>query len=136
MNGVLKTISVDDLKTYLRWHAVHGEAPLLPVAFVNENFDFYGRILTGTKELRPRWKRCVAMADGDLGEALGRRYVELTFGAQGKERTLAMVHQIEKAMGDDIEHLGWMTPATKNEALIKLRAITIKIGYPDKWRDD
>ena len=85
--------------------------------------------------MRPRWKRCVDYTDNQLGEALGRKYVEKTFGADGKERTLKMVAALEKAMGEDLEKLPWMTATTKKEALIKLHAITNKIGYPDKWRD-
>jgi endothelin-converting enzyme/putative endopeptidase len=85
--------------------------------------------------MRPRWKRCVDYTDQQLGEALGKKYVEKTFGAEGKERMLKMVHALETAMGQDIEKLDWMTPATKKEAMIKLRAITNKIGYPEKWRD-
>jgi endothelin-converting enzyme/putative endopeptidase len=125
---------IDEWRTYLTWHAVRAAAPLLPSAFVNENFDFYGRTLTGAKELQPRWKRCVQFTDADLGEALGQKYVELTFGEQGKERTLAMVRGLEKALERDIRQLDWMTPATKERALEKLHAITNKIGYPEKWR--
>jgi putative endopeptidase len=135
MQALLEKVPLDDWKTYLTWHLVHSAAPLLPTPFVDADFDFYGRTLTGAKELRPRWKRCVAYTDADLGEALGRRYVELTFGAEGKQRTLKMVHALERALGDDIEHLDWMTPATKAKAIDKLHAITNKIGYPDKWRD-
>ncbi len=135
LDALLKTTSLPDIKTYLTWHLLHSEAPLLPAGFVDENFNFYTKTLTGAKEERPRWKRCVSYADGELGEALGRRYVEQTFGAQGKERTLTMVRAIEKALGEDIEKLDWMTPATKAKALEKLHAITNKIGYPEKWRD-
>ncbi len=135
LDSLINTTSLDDWKTYLTWQLVRSQAQLLPSAFVNENFDFYGKILTGAKELRPRWKRCVSLADGDLGEALGQKYVEHTFGAKGKERTLQMVQALEKALGKDIAELSWMTPATKTKALEKLHAITNKIGYPDKWRD-
>jgi putative endopeptidase len=131
----LKDVSLDDWKIYLIWHYVHSAAPFLPDAFVNENFSFYGKHLTGAKELRPRWKRCVDATDGDLGEALGQKYVEVTFGKEGKERTLKLVHAIEKAMQQDITEITWMTPATKKKALEKLHAVTDKIGYPDKWRD-
>ncbi len=127
--------SLEDLKTYLRWHLVHAEAALLPSGFVYENFRFYGQKLTGAKELKPRWKRCVEYTDNDLGEALGQRYVEQTFGAEGKAHTLKMVHEIEKALKDDVTTLNWMTPATRKEALVKLLAIKNKIGYPEKWRD-
>jgi endothelin-converting enzyme/putative endopeptidase len=127
--------SLDDLKTYLRWHYVHSQAPLLSKPFVDENFAFYGKILTGAEELRPRWKRCVEYTDSALGEALGQKYVDETFGAEGKKRTLDMVHSIEKAMDADLGTLSWMTPATKKEAHRKLEAIANKIGFPDNWRD-
>ena len=122
-------------KTYMRWHLARGNSTLLSSAFVNENFDFYGKTLSGAKELRPRWKRCADLADDDLGEALGRKYVELTFGKDGKDRTLAMVKNIEAALGEDIKALDWMSPETKKLALKKLDAIENKIGYPEKWRD-
>jgi putative endopeptidase len=135
LNTALQDYSLDNWKTYLTWHLLHAEAGLLPTPFVNANFDFYGTTLTGAKVLRPRWKRCVDRTDAELGEALGRKYVELTFGAEGKQRTLKMVDALEKSLGEDIQQVTWMSPATKKEALIKLRAITNKIGYPDKWRD-
>jgi endothelin-converting enzyme/putative endopeptidase len=131
----IKDASLEDWKIYLEWHLLHSEATLLPTPFLRENFDFYGRTLTGATEMRPRWKRCVEFTDNQLGEALGKKYVEKTFGATGKERTLKMVHALETALAEDIEKLPWMTPATKKEALVKLQAITNKIGYPDKWRD-
>ena len=127
--------NLDQWKAYLTWHLLHSSAKLLPDAFVNENFNFYGKILTGAKELRPRWKRCVSYVDGQLGDALGKQYVERTFGAEGKQRTLALVEAIEKAMGADIQQSTWMTAETKKQALLKLHAVTNKIGYPDKWRD-
>jgi len=135
MGTLLDTTSLEGWKTYLRWHLVHAEAPLLPTAFVNENFSLFGKILTGAKELRPRWKRCVGFTDTELGEALGRKYVEKTFGAEGKERTLQMVAALETALAKDITDLPWMTSATKQKALEKLHATTNKIGYPEKWRD-
>ncbi len=135
MQNVVNTFSLDDWKTYLRWHVVHDNVRVLPVAFVNENFDFFGKTMQGTKELRPRWKRCVAFANGDLGEAIGQIYVNQTFGAEGKARTLAMVDALEKALGEDIKSLPWMGEDTKKQALVKLAAITNRIGYPDKWRD-
>src|SRR5207302_9240881 len=108
--------SLADLKTYLRWQTVHAFAPMLPTAFVNENFNFYGKTLQGAKELQPRWKRCVRSTDHQLGEALGQAYVDRTFGVEGKTRTLTMVHDIENAMQKDIEQLDWMTPQTKQRA--------------------
>ena len=127
--------NLDDIKTYLRWHLLHAEASLLPKAFVDEDFHFYREILTGAKEIQPRWKRCVAATDNDLGFALGQKYVEETFPPDAKARTLRMVQEIERMLGQDIQSLSWMTPATKKEALVKLRAVANKIGYPDKWRD-
>lgn len=135
METVVSSHSLDDWKTYLRWHAVHANAPMLPSAFVNENFQFFNKTLQGTKELRPRWKRCVSYANGDLGEAIGQIYVEQTFGAEGKARTLAMVNALEKSLSDDIKSLPWMGEETKKQALTKLATITNRIGYTDKWRD-
>ena len=131
----LKDVSLDDLKTYLRWHIVHSQARMLPAQFVDENFDFYGKTLTGQKEQRARWKRCASYTDGDLGEALGQAYVEKTFPPEAKARTLKMVKALEEALRQDITALPWMTEATKKQALIKLEAIENKIGYPSKWRD-
>ena len=91
--------------------------------------------LTGAKEQRPRWKRCVDATDSDLGEALGKVYVERTFGAEGKERTLRMVQAIEAALDTDIKEISWMSDETKKQAAVKLRAVANKIGYPDRWRD-
>lgn len=135
LNGAIERFSLADWKTYLTWHVLHAAAPLLPEAFVKENFDFYGKTLTGTTEIRPRWKRCADFTDAELGEALGKKFVEKTFGAEGKARTLKMVDALEKALGQDLEQLPWMTAETKKQALVKLRAIANKIGYPDQWRD-
>jgi putative endopeptidase len=135
LEAILKSTSMADMKTYLQWHYVHTEAALLPKAFVDENFEFYSKALTGAKEQRPRWKRCVSFTDNELGEALGRQYVEETFGAEGKERTLKMVRALEQSLGEDIQKLDWMTPQTKSKAMEKLHAVTNKIGYPENWRD-
>jgi putative endopeptidase len=134
-NTVIGNSSLDDLKAYMTWHIVQLASPFLPKAFVDQNFAFYGKILSGTEQIRPRWKRCVQYTDSDLGEALGIAYVDRTFGKEGKDRTLAMVHAIEKALRDDIGQLSWMTDETKKRAYEKLDAISNKIGYPEKWRD-
>jgi len=134
-NQLLAHEPLNSIKDYLTWHYVSESAPLLPKPFVDENFDFYGRILTGAKQLRPRWKRCVQATDRELGEALGRAFVEKTFGEQGKQRTLDMVRQIELEMGKDIQSLPWMSQETRQQALAKLHAVVNKIGYPEKWRD-
>jgi len=135
MDALIKNPDSADVKNYLVWHYVHNQAPLLPAAFVNENFRFYRTVLTGTKEMRPRWKRCIQLEDNELGEALGQEYVNRTFGQEGKQRTLEMVHLLEAALGQDIQKLDWMSPATKQRAMEKLHAITNKIGFPEKWKD-
>jgi endothelin-converting enzyme/putative endopeptidase len=135
VNALVQSASLDDWKVYLTWQTLHSEVPVLPNSFLKENFDFYGKTLTGAEQMRPRWKRCVDYTDTQLGEALGKKFVEQTFGAEGKARTLKMVGALEKALGEDIQKLPWMTAATKKEAIVKLHAITNKIGYPEKWRD-
>ncbi len=135
LGQVFASTPIDDIKTYLRWQLVHSSAPMLPTAFVNENFAFFGKALTGAQELRPRWKRCVQYTDGDLGEALGQAFVKEAFGPEAKADTLKMVHEIEASLEKDINALDWMTATTKREAITKLKAVADKIGYPDKWRD-
>ncbi len=135
LDGLLTSTPIGDIREYLRWQLVHANAAVLPTTFVNENFRFYGTILQGTPELRPRWKRCVQYTDGDLGEALGKVYVAQNFGPQAKANTLAMVRAIEASLRQDISTLTWMTDDTRKEALTKLSAVADKIGYPDKWRD-
>jgi endothelin-converting enzyme/putative endopeptidase len=122
-------------RSYLRWHVLHASADLLPPAFVQENFAFYGRTLNGAPRLRPRWKRCVDLADQDLGEALGQRFVQQTFGEDGRARMARMVSALEAALARDIRELDWMGEVTKKEAQAKLEAIANKVGYPEKWRD-
>ncbi|MFZ0731524.1 MAG: M13 family metallopeptidase [Candidatus Sulfotelmatobacter sp.] len=135
MSEELNAASLDDWKTYLRWHLVHADAPFLSSAFVNENFAFYGKTLRGQQELQPRWKRCTEGVDRDLGEALGQAYVDKYFSPEAKQQALKMVKEIEAAMQQDIDSLPWMSATTKKQALIKLHAVANKIGYPDKWRD-
>lgn len=135
LSRLIQNENLDDLKTYLEWHYLHASSTLLTEAFYDESFNFYHRILMGQKEPQARWKRCVRATDDELGDALGREFVERTFGKEGKQRTLQMVHDIEHAMQQDIESVAWMTPETKQQALIKLHAVTDKIGYPEKWRD-
>ena len=135
LNAAIESASAADLKAYLRWHLVHSAASVLSQPFVDEDFAFYSRTLNGVRELRVRWKRCVDSTDSALGDALGRKYVDGTFGTEGKQRTLNMVHKIEAEMKQNLAGLDWMTPATQKAALTKLEAITNRIGYPDKWRD-
>jgi putative endopeptidase len=132
---LLDSVSLDNWKTYLRWHLVREAAPWLSEPFVTENFNFWNQYLGGQKEQQVRWKRCVRLTDAELGEALGQPYVEETFGKEGKQRTLAMVNAIEGAMRADLKALPWMTDETKKAAEVKLDGVANKIGYPDKWRD-
>jgi len=134
LNGILDSESLEALKIYATWHVLNLSAPWLSEPFVQANFQFHHN-LNGQAEIQPRWKRCVNATDGALGEALGQRYVELTFGADGKQRMLKMVIALEQALGEDIDRLTWMSADTKKEAHVKLAAINNKIGYPDKWRD-
>lgn len=132
---VIDDAGLDDIRTYLRWHLVDDSAPWLSKPFVDENFAFYGTRLTGAKQLKPRWKRCVAAVDGALGEDLGRAYVAEAFPPEAKARTEAMVQAIADAFRDDLESADWMSPATREKALQKLSEMRRKIGYPDHWRD-
>jgi len=127
--------SLADIKVYLRWHAASAAAPYLSSTFVNENFAFYSKALRGVEQLKPRWKRCVQLVDGLLGEALGKEFVSRAFSAETREKTLRMTRQIEQAMEKDIDSLDWMSPTTKVRAKEKLHVIVNKIGYPDQWRD-
>jgi putative endopeptidase len=135
LEAQLKSRSLDAWKTYLRWHVVRARARYLSSPFVKSNFDFYSKYLRGVTELQPRWKRCVQFVDRDLGGALGKVFVEKTFGPDVKQRTLDMTREIQKAMEVDLKQLAWMGDATKKQALEKLHGMVNKIGYPDKWRD-
>ncbi len=132
---LLHTRSLDDWKTYLRWHLVDAKARYLSSAFVQADYEFNRKYLRGTKELAPRWKRCVGRLDYDLGEAIGEVFVARTFSPETKARTLAMVKEIERAMEDDIDHIAWMGNQTRQRALAKLHSVVNRIGYPDHWRD-
>jgi putative endopeptidase len=134
VNGVLESESLDNLKIYVSWHLLRGAAPWLSQPFVDASFKMR-QALTGQKEIQARWKRCVELTDNSLGEALGQKYVEVTFGPDGKQRMLKMVDALEQSLDTDIQGLSWMTDETKKQAKIKLQAIRNKIGYPDAWRD-
>jgi len=135
LEAQLKSRTLADWKAYLRWHTVHDAAPYLSSPFVRANFDFYGKFLRGVEQMPPRWKRCVQYVDRDLGEALGRVFVEKTFSPEVKRSTLDMTKRIQSTMESEIKELSWMRPATKTMAFEKLRGMVNKIGYPDKWRD-
>ncbi|WP_341360486.1 M13-type metalloendopeptidase [Georgenia sp. M64] len=126
---------VDSLRMWLMWHVVHARAPYLPADVVDENFDFYGRTLTGAEELRERWKRGVALVEGALGEAVGELYVARHFPPAHKAAMQTLVADLVEAYRESIASLEWMGEETRRRALAKLEAFTPKIGYPDKWRD-
>ncbi|MGA7694672.1 MAG: M13 family metallopeptidase [Candidatus Sulfotelmatobacter sp.] len=134
VSGVLEAEPLDALKTYVSWHALNAAAPWLSQPFVDAQFKFQQN-LTGQKEIRARWKRCVSLTDNELGEALGQRYVDATFGPDGKQRMLKMVDALEKSLAEDVHDLSWMSDETKKQAKVKLDAIRNKIGYPDVYRD-
>ena len=131
----IRATDMATLKAYMRYQLLTAEAGHLPKKFDDENFDFYGRQLNGEEQQRARWKRCSDSVNNSLGEALGRVYVEQFFAGDSKARMLEMVHDIESAMGHDIDQVQWMSPETKVKAKEKLAAVANKIGYPDKWRD-
>jgi len=134
-NNMLASESLANWKTYLRFHVADSSSPYLSARFVQENFEFYRKYLRGAKEQQPQWKRCVQYSDYMLGEALGQAYVRKVFSPELKQSTLDMVRRIEDAMAKRIQALDWMSPETKQQALVKLQGIRNKIGYPDKWRD-
>ncbi len=135
LNQLLGEQSLENLKLYLRWNALNGASRRLSQAFVNENFDFYGKRLTGAVQNLPRWKRCVSATDQSLGEALAVAFVAQNFGADGKAQTQEIITYIEQAMAEVIKNLAWMDDSTRRAALGKLNRIVNKIGYPDKARD-
>jgi putative endopeptidase len=135
VNGLLGSEPLPAIKSYLRWHTVHSAAPLLSKPFEDENFAFFSETLQGQKEQQPRWKRCTAMTDRALGEAVGQDWVKQNFPPQAKANMEVLIHALEAAMAEDLKTLPWMSDATKVEARKKLDAITDKIGYPDHWRD-
>jgi putative endopeptidase len=134
VNGVLESEPLDALKTYVSWHVLNAAAPWLSQPFVDANFKLQQK-LTGQEQIQARWKRCVNLTDHELGEALGQRYVDVTFGPESKQRMLKMVDALEKSLDEDIHGLSWMSDATKKQAKVKLEAIRNKIGYPEVWRD-
>lgn len=132
---ILNNVELDVQKNYLKWKVIDAAAPYLGDDFVAQNFDFYGKTLSGKKEMQPRWKRSVSTVDGALGEAVGQMYVEKYFPAAAKERMVTLVGNLQAALGQRIKGLTWMSSETKAKALEKLSTIYVKVGYPDNWRD-
>lgn len=132
---MLEAVSLDDWKTYLRWHLLRAASPTLSSSFASEHFDFYSKALLAQQTQPDRWKLCLQAADRDLGEALGQEFISRGFREGDKQDVLNVAEALEKSFGEDIQILDWMTPATKQEALAKLGRIKNRIGYPEKWHD-
>jgi putative endopeptidase len=134
VNKMMTDVSIEDWKTYLRWMVLNSAAPRISKRFVDENFNFFGRTLTGAKEQQPRWRRCIAATDNYVGEALGQEFVKRTFTPEAKARMNQMIDNLIAAFRERIQQLDWMSPETKQQALVKLSTFKRKIGYPDKLR--
>ena len=135
VNRVLKDADIETLKAYFAWHEISSAASYLSDDFVNANFEFYGKLMSGREQNRPRWKRVTSTVEGAMGEALGKLYVERFFPAEAKTRMETLVQNLIEALGQRIDMATWMTDATKANAHKKLSTIYVKIGYPNKWRD-
>lgn len=133
--NIIDTEPLSSLKSYLNWIVIRSAANYLSDDFVNAHFEFYGKTMSGSKEIRPRWKRSIDAVNGALGEAVGQLYVERHFPAEAKERMLALVGNLQKSLGERIANLAWMSSETKDKAHEKLNTFIVKIGYPDKWKD-
>lgn len=132
---ILQREPLERLQDYLSWKVINSAAAYLSDEFVQADFEFYGKTLSGSKELRPRWRRGVEAVDGALGEAVGQLYVEKYFPPQAKERMLTLVNNLSTSLGERIDQLEWMSDATKEKAHEKLATLIVKVGYPDKWKD-
>lgn len=135
VQNIFKTTKPEIVKAYFAWYVINTAAPYLSSDFVTANFAFYGKAMSGREVMRPRWKRVVTTINGTLGEAVGQMYVEKYFPPAAKKRMLELVHNLQDAFAQRIQASEWMAQETKNTAISKLKAIHIKIGYPDKWRD-
>lgn len=135
ISPIIEKYSVNDWKAYLTWNLLNVSANYLSNDFVDQNFEFFGKTLSGQQELKPRWKRVLATTSAGLGEAIGQLYVEKYFPPESKERMDKLVENLRIAFAGRIRNLDWMSEETKEQALAKLKSITVKIGYPDKWKD-
>ncbi len=135
ISNILATVPVEDWKIYLKWNLINETASYLSSDFEKASFDFYVKAMTGTDVMRPRWKRVLGETSGALSEALGQLYVKAYFPQESKDRMIKLVANLKIGLGERIQNLEWMSPETKQKAMDKLNAITVKIGYPDKWRD-
>jgi endothelin-converting enzyme/putative endopeptidase len=134
-NDLLASVAIEDWRPYLQWTVLHGESAYLAAPFEEENFAFFGTTMSGAKEQRPRWQRCVIATDGMLGEALGHEYVDRYLPPEAKARARQMAVNIVDELKRSIQSRDWMTAPTKAKALEKVSSLNIKIGYPDRWKD-
>lgn len=134
LNAALTTIPLEDWKSYLTWRLTGRASPHLSSAFVNQDFAFQA-MLTGARQMQPRWRRCLSVADGVLGDALGKEYVKVAFTPEAKKKALEMIDNLRAVMQERIQKAEWMSSTTKQQALTKLSSFNQKIGYPDVWRD-
>ncbi len=132
---IVTEVPVSTWKEYLTWHLINGAAGFLSHDFVKADFNFFSKELQGIEEMRPRWKRVLGVTNGSLGEAIGKLYVEQVFPPEAKQKAQAMVENIKLAFASRIKDLDWMTDSTRQKALDKLKTMTVKIGYPEEWRD-
>src|SRR5690606_18910962 len=135
LNNVIQKYDITAWQNYYHWHLLRSSAPYLSAEFEQENFDFYGTVLTGTTEQEDRWKRGVDLVNGLIGELVGKIYVERHFPPEAKERMNSMIENLREAYGDSVKNLDWMSDDTKQKALVKLAKFDPKVGYPDQWRD-
>ncbi len=135
VSAMMKSVPVEDWKTFLRWTLINNTAEILSSDFDAQNFDFYYKTLSGQEKMEPRWKRILDATSASLGEAVGQLYVKEYFPPEAKQKMLDLVGNLKKSLRMRIDSLTWITPETKQEALAKLDKIVVKVGYPDKWRD-
>ena len=135
LSNILATTDMNVIRAYLAWNVINAAASYLSDDFIDADFAFYGKVLSGKQENSPRWKRVINTIDGCLGEALGQMYVKTYFPAEAKTRMEQLVSNLQWALGERIKGSSWMTDATKKAALEKLAAFTVKVGYPNNWRD-
>ena len=135
LSNLLNNTDINTLKSYLKWNIVSGASSYISSDFNDASFEFYGKSLSGQKEQRKRWERVLGTTNGALGEAVGKLYVEKYFPQEAKDRMLKLVENLRIAFAERIKNIDWMSDVTKEKALAKLNAITVKVGYPDKWKD-
>jgi putative endopeptidase len=135
LDKMFAEVSLEDWQWYLKWHMIDQNCSFLSDNFVNQNFEFYGKLMSGQEEIRPRWKRVLNATNGVLSEAIGQVYVNKYFPPEAKDRMEKLVANLKLALAERVKVLPWMSEGTKEKALAKLDAITVKVGYPDKWKD-